>query len=146
MRVCWRIQKHGFWTEIWIPRWPLMGLVCAPWSRCDCHVFVTSVYIHSRANEDKPIVYTASNPKTEISNFCPWRFLSLFSGKDSERLSWIQYIPCPTRQSKMLDLCYSSIKAVFRASAPWLVLTTAESSSFHHIALPWGGENSHCTD
>ncbi|XDV11016.1 hypothetical protein PO909_000083 [Leuciscus waleckii] len=82
-------------------------------------IFVTVVYIHPRANADKASesILKVTQKLQEISPEAPVFVLGDFNHCSLKKClrDFSQYVTCPTRQNKSLDLCYGSIKGAYKA-------------------------------
>ncbi len=82
-------------------------------------LFVTLVYIHPRANVDtatKSIVDTVHRLQSitpDAPNLIMGDFNQCKPGKSLN--NFYQYVTCPTRNTKCLDLCYGSIKGAYKS-------------------------------
>lgn len=82
-------------------------------------IFVTVVYIHPRANADKAAesILQVTQKLQGISPEAPVFVLGDFNHCSLKKClrDFHQYVTCPTRQKKSLDLCYGSIKDAYKA-------------------------------
>lgn len=82
-------------------------------------IFVTLVYIHPRANAistTRDIVETVrklQNIGPDVPNFIMGDFNHCSIGK--ALANFHQYVTCPTRHDKCLDLCYGSIEGAYKS-------------------------------
>lgn len=81
-------------------------------------LFVTVVYIHSRANEDNAAreIERVVHELQSVSPDAPSFILGDFNNCTLEKSlgHFNQYVTCPTRKDTILDLCYGSIKGAYK--------------------------------
>lgn len=79
-------------------------------------IFVMVVYIHPRANVDNAS-QTILQSTQAISPDAPVLILGNFNHCSLQKTlrDFYQYVKCPTRLNKTLDLCYDSIKGAYKA-------------------------------
>jgi len=94
-------------------------------------IFVSVVYIHPKADAKSAadIIFKTVNKLQSISPGAPNFILGDFNHCNLKKTlsSFYQYVTCPTRRNKTLDLCYGSIKGAYTSKAG-----TALGSSDHN--------------
>lgn len=84
-------------------------------------IFVIVVYIHPKADAKAAadIVFKTVNKLQSISPVAPNFILGDFNHCNLKKTlnSFYQYVTCPTRRDKTLDLCYGSIKGAYTSKA-----------------------------
>ena len=84
-------------------------------------LFVTVVYIHPRANVDRAAqhICDVTQKLDALSTDAPKFILGDFNQcKLGNCLpTYHQYITCPTRMNKTIDLCYGSVPTAYRSIA-----------------------------
>lgn len=82
-------------------------------------IFVTVVYIHLRANEEEASesILKVTQKLQSLSPDAPVFVLGDFNHCSLKRThkNFYQYVTCPTRHNKILDLCYGSVKGAFKS-------------------------------
>lgn len=84
-------------------------------------IFVTVAYIHPKADAKSAadIVFKTISKLQSISPAAPNFILGDFNHCNLKKTlnSFYQYVKCPTRRNKTLDLCYGSIKGAYTSKA-----------------------------
>lgn len=84
-------------------------------------LFLSVVYIHPSADAKTAaeVVYSVSQRLQSLSPEAPCLFLGDFNHVNCKKAlnDFKQYVTCPTRGDKTLDLCYGSIKGAYRSVA-----------------------------
>lgn len=92
-------------------------------------IFITTVYIHPKANHGSAssilfdVVQKLQNISPEAPNFILGDFNHVVLKKSLT--NFFQYVTCPTRQNKTLDLCYGTVKGAYK-SVPLPALGSAD--------------------
>ncbi|KAE8297833.1 hypothetical protein D5F01_LYC02304 [Larimichthys crocea] len=83
-------------------------------------IFLTVVYIHPKANVDNAVsaIHKVTHKLQSLCPDAPCFILGDFNHCDLKSMNnFYQYISCPTRLNKTIDLCYGSIKGAYKAVA-----------------------------
>lgn len=81
-------------------------------------IFVTVVYIHPKANAKNAVatIHKVTQKLKSLSPDSPCLILGDFNHCNLKSLSnFYQYISCPTRLTKTIDLCYGSVKGAYKS-------------------------------
>lgn len=82
--------------------------------------FLTVVYIHPKANFNKAleIIFNLSQKLESLSPDAPKFILGDFNNCSVKKClrTYYQYVDCPTRKNKTLDMCYGTVKDAYSAS------------------------------
>jgi hypothetical protein len=85
------------------------------------HIFLTLAYIHPKANYNKAadIIKEHVSSLENLSPDAPKLILGDFNGCaiKKELPHYYQYVTCPTRNVKTIDLCYGNIKDAYKSYA-----------------------------
>lgn len=95
-------------------------------------LFVIVSYIHLRANEkaSKAILEVTQKLQSVSPDVCSTEFRNCLLNEVLKNFN--QYAPCHTRQNKILDQCYGSIKGAYKSlSLPLL-------GTFNNNCVLWG--------
>ncbi len=101
-------------------------------------VFVTVVYIHPKANESDAaetlshVVHRLQAMSPDAPNIILGDFNNCTLSKSLR--NFYQYVTCPTRYNKTLDLCFGSVKGAYK-SLPLPPLSTTDHKCVHLIPV-----------
>ena len=101
-------------------------------------VFLTIVYIHPRANATSAssTIFDLVQKLQSISPDAPNFILGDFNHVTLKKTltNFYQYVSCPTRRDKTLDLCYGSVKEAYK-SVPLPPLGSADHNCVHLLPI-----------
>lgn len=99
-------------------------------------IFVTVVYIHPKANESTALelIYSTVQKLQAVSPDAPNLILGDFNHCKLEKIlkCFYKYVSCSTRNGKILDQCYGSIKGAYK-SVPLPPLGSADHNCVYLI-------------
>ncbi len=97
-------------------------------------LFMTVVYMHPKANAASAanIIFDVVQKLQSISPDAPNFILGDFNHVSLKKtlVNFYQYVSCPTRRGKTLDLCYGSVKDAYK-SLPLPALGSADHNCVH---------------
>lgn len=80
-------------------------------------IFFTVVYIHPKANFDRALdtIFILSQKLESLSPDAPKFILGDFNNCNLKKClsAYYQYVDCPSRKNKFLDLCFGSVKGAY---------------------------------